>query len=261
MKKCRILQSEITNASYAAILQEIVRLAISRQSSYVCIANVHMVIEAYRDAHFRRIVNEAAIATTDGKPLAVFMNLLHQTDQERVAGPDLMLDLFKAANDQNLSVFFYGATEEVLDVMRHKLEADYSNLKIAGMLSPPFRSLTPEEDAHHTAAIQASGAELVFVALGCPKQEYWMAVHKDKINAVMIGVGAAFPFYTGQLKRSPRWMQDWCLEWLYRLYVEPRRLFKRYLVTNSLFLVLMARQLLVRFARLKCSTDASDSNV
>jgi N-acetylglucosaminyldiphosphoundecaprenol N-acetyl-beta-D-mannosaminyltransferase len=243
MQKKLILQSEITNASYSDILQRIVELAKLHVSAYVCLANVHMVIEAFKDRHFGQILNNAAIAAPDGKPVSILMNLLYGTRQERVAGPDLMLDILHLAAEKGVSVFFYGSTEEVINALRQKLAVEYPRLQIAGMLSPPFQPMTEQEDDLHTEMIRQSGAGLVLVGLGCPKQERWMAAHQGKIDGVMLGVGAAFPFYTGHVRRCPKWMQNASLEWLYRLLSEPKRLFKRYFQTNTLFLLLAFREL------------------
>ena len=141
-------------------------------------------------------------------------------------------------------IFFYGSTEETLAKLKVNLLAAFPALKIAGMISPPFRPLTPDEDAAIVEQINASGAGVVFVSLGCPKQEMWMAAHRGRIHAVMVGVGAAFDYHAGTIKRAPKWMQDCGLEWLYRLASEPRRLWRRYLVTNTLFVLGAAKQLL-----------------
>lgn len=255
MKRKKILRSYITNEPYHTVVQEILRLGREKQSAYVCIANVHMVVEAFQDKAFNAILNRAHIVTPDGKPLSIMMNWLYQTRQERVAGPDLMIDVAARAAETGQSVYFYGSTQEVLDTLREKLSQKFPTLHIAGMTSPPFRPLTAAEDTEIIETINTSGADVVFVSLGCPKQEKWMAEHQGKINAVMIGVGAAFPFYTGHIQRAPQWMQEHSLEWLHRLCSEPTRLFKRYALTNTAFLCLMLSQWihlhLYRFHHLK----------
>ncbi len=242
-RKKNILSAEISCASTAEVLDHIVTLAKDRVSSYVCLANVHMVIEAYQDLSFREILSQSDIAAPDGKPLSLFMNRLYGTQQEQVAGPDLMIALFDRAEQENLSIFVYGSTPEVLEAMQEKLQKNHPTLRIAGMMSPPFRPLSTEEDEAITREIEGSGAHIVLVGLGCPKQERWMHAHRKQISAVMLGVGAAFPFYTGHLKRCPRWMRQLALEWLFRLLSEPRRLFKRYFYTNTLFLILILAQM------------------
>jgi N-acetylglucosaminyldiphosphoundecaprenol N-acetyl-beta-D-mannosaminyltransferase len=244
LEKRNIVGAEITNASFSQILEDILQRAQARNSSYVCLSNVHMVVEAYQNAAFRPVLSGAALAAPDGKPLSIAMNLLYKTQQARVAGPDLMVDILERAQTEGLTVYFYGSTPEILDALEGKLKQDFPSLRFVGRYSPPFRVLSDAEDQIITSNIVNSGAQIVFVGLGCPKQEMWMSAHQGRIPAVMLGVGAAFPFYTGHLKRCPKWMQHCCLEWLYRLAMEPRRLFKRYFITNLLFLFLLARQLL-----------------
>jgi N-acetylglucosaminyldiphosphoundecaprenol N-acetyl-beta-D-mannosaminyltransferase len=244
LEKRKILQTDITHGSYETILAEILDLGRSREPCYICVADVHMVVEAFWDKSFNHVVNSSVITTPDGKPLSVFMNLLYDTRQERVAGPDLMIDILRKASEESLLIYFYGSTWEVLNAISDRLKREYPSLKIAGMISPPFRPLTEEEDEEIIKTINQSGANLVLVALGCPKQEKWMYEHQGKIKATMVGVGAAFPFLAGQLKRAPKWIRDFCLEWAFRLMMEPRRLFKRYFVTNTVFLLMITRQLL-----------------
>ena len=149
--------------------------------------------------------------------------------------------MFRAAAENGLSIFLYGGQEDVLQLIRDRLSTEHPQLKIAGWEAPPFRALTDQEMSEVAERINASGANLVFVSLGCPKQERWMAAMHGRINAVMLGVGGAFLLYAGKDSRAPLWMRKLCLEWTYRLALEPRRLWKRYLVTNSLFLCLFAR--------------------
>lgn len=198
-----------------------------------------MSIEAHWDATFAAMVNGADLVTPDGMPLAKAMKLLHGIKQDRVAGMDLLPDLLQEAQKQNLIVFFYGGTEAMLDKTMDYVQVHYPQLKNHHYYSPPFRPLTIEEETDIISTINNSGAHLVFVALGCPKQEKWMASMKGKINACMIGIGGALPVMIGMQKRAPLWMQKLSLEWLYRLIQEPKRLFKRYFVTNSLFLWLL----------------------
>lgn len=247
MRKRKILSLDLSTAPYSGFIHTIAELGAARQSSYVCVANVHMCVEAWQNAEFAAVVNGADVITPDGMPLVKALKLLHGVEQERVAGMDLLPALLASAAKRRLSVFFYGSTPEVLERMVSRARRENRGLEIAGHYSPPFRTLTPEEEAQIVERINESGAHLVFVALGCPKQEQWMARHKGLIHAVMLGVGGAFPVYAGTQTRAPRWMQQYSLEWLYRLCQEPRRLFKRYLVTNSLFVLLLIRE----FARLR----------
>ncbi len=244
MTKHRIISIDINTGSYNSFIERIMALGKQRTSSYVCVANVHMVVEAHNNPAFAEVVNNADLVTPDGMPLVKGLKLLYGVDQERVAGMDLLPDLLRAAEQQGQSIFIYGSTDDVLHAMTARITAEHSRLKIVGCYSPPFRTLLDEEENDIVHRINASSANLVFVALGCPKQELWMARHKGKIYAVMLGVGGAFSVYAGMQKRAPLWVQKASLEWFYRLCQEPRRLFKRYLITNTLFIVLMAKQLL-----------------
>lgn len=202
-----------------------------------------MCIEVWKDAAYALAVNSADMATPDGKPLAKAIEWLHGIKQPRVAGMDLLPDLLRDAAAHGLGVYFYGSTPDVLDAIQHKARAEYPGLIISGSWSPPFRPLTDTEKDDDIHRINDSGANLVFVALGCPKQERWMAENKGKIHAVMLGVGGAFPVYAGLQKRAPEWMQKYALEWVFRLCQEPKRMWKRYLVTNTFFCILLAKEL------------------
>ena len=242
MTRHRILSIDVTTGPYPAFIEEIIRLAHDRRSAYVCVANVHMTMEAHGDPVFAGIVNGADLVTPDGMPLVKALKLLYGMGQERVAGMDLLPDLLAAAEKEGLSVFLHGSTDEILQAMVRRIAGDFPRLRIAGTCSPPFRHLTAAEEEAAAARINDTGAHLVLVALGCPKQEQWMARNRGRINGVMLGLGGAFPVFAGMQKRAPAWMQRWSLEWLYRLGQEPRRLFRRYLVTNSLFMLLLARE-------------------
>ena len=246
--KVKIFDSHVTTASYQAILEEILQLGEERRG-YVCFANVHMMVEAYQYPAFNKALDEAAVVSPDGRPLSVMTRLLYGIPQERACGMDLMPDILREAAQRGLSVYFYGSTEEVLESLVQQALFHHPTLHIAGTCSPPFRPLTPEEDAEITAQINASGAHLVFVSLGCPKQENWMYEHQDQIQACMLGVGQAFLTYTGREKRLPKWTRDLSLEWAYRLYLEPKRLWRRYLIGNTIFLALAVKALLKRRLR------------
>ncbi|WP_224999901.1 WecB/TagA/CpsF family glycosyltransferase [Cesiribacter sp. SM1] len=244
LPKVKLFNTWVTAASYRQYLHDIIQLADARKSSYVCFANVHMLMDAYQIPSFNQVVNEADIVTPDGRPLSVLMNLHYKNKQERACGMDLFPDILREAEKRALSVFFYGSTNEVLETITQKAREELPALTIAGAYSPPFRPLTPEEDKEVVDMINASGANLVFVSLGCPKQEKWMHEHKGKIQACMLGLGQAFLTYAGLEKRLPKWARDLSLEWAYRLYLEPKRLWKRYLVGNSRFLWLAGKSLL-----------------
>ncbi|MCJ8166723.1 WecB/TagA/CpsF family glycosyltransferase [Pontibacter sp. E15-1] len=201
-------------------------------------------MEAYQDREFNDVLNNADVATPDGNPVAKLARLFYGQRQERVAGMDLLPRLLQEAAARGKSVYFYGSTDQVLEAVATKAKQELPDLKIAGYYSPPFRKLSDDEDADITAMINAAKPDLVFVALGCPKQERWMAAHKGRVKACMLGVGQAYMTYAGLEKRLPAWARNLSLEWTYRLWQEPRRLWKRYLYTNSMFILLTLKQLL-----------------
>ena len=227
-------------------LSKIAGWSSNKESRVVCICNVHSVVTANRDIEFRRVLADADMATPDGAPVAWMLRRLGHTRQQRINGPDLLWRYCAEAELRGEPIFLYGSTEATLELLKARLLAAYPKLIIAGAISPPFRALTEAEDAAIVEKINASGAGVVFVSLGCPKQELWMAAHHGRIRAAMIGVGAAFDFHAGVVKRAPQWMQDRGLEWLHRLASEPRRLWRRYLVTNTLFVLGAARQLIFK---------------
>lgn len=242
----RVVGAPIDAISWDATCATIAGWAQRRESRYVCICNVHSVITAREDPEFHDVIQQADLATPDGAPVAWLMRRLGQRGQMRINGPDLMLRYCAQAAQRGERIFLYGNTPQTLDQLQQRLHQTFPGLKIAGSYSPPFRALTPEEDAEIVQRINDSGAGTVWVSLGCPKQERWMAAHRGRIQAVMVGVGAAFDYHAGTLQRAPLWMQQHGLEWLHRLWSEPRRLGRRYLVTNTKFLVQVARQLLGR---------------
>ena len=243
LAKLDILSAHISMGTREEFKDKIFELARS-VSSFVCFANVHMVIEAWRDHSFRQVLNAADIAAPDGSPLYIFMRLFYGERQPRICGMDFMPLIMREAEKRCKSVFFYGSKPEILALITKKSKVDFPRLRIAGTFSPPFRPLGKEEDKEVVKMINSSNADFVFVSLGCPKQEKWMHEHRGKVNACMLGVGQAFMVYAGIEKRLPRWMRNLSLEWIYRLYQDPKRLWKRYLVTNSIFLVLVFREFL-----------------
>ncbi|HEV2353038.1 MAG TPA: WecB/TagA/CpsF family glycosyltransferase [Puia sp.] len=229
----------ISVGPYHSFVDNILALAVARESSYVCVANVHMLVEAQLSIEYRKIIKDADIVTPDGMPLTKSLRLLNGVHQERVAGMDLLPDLLAGAQEAQLKVFFYGGQKSMLQKTELFIRKNYPKIQIAGLYSPPFRALSNGEMDEVADLIKRSGAQLVFVVLGCPKQEKWMSEMKGRIPAVMVGVGGALPVLIGDLKRAPRWMQRNSLEWLYRLMQEPKRLFKRYLITNTIYVYLV----------------------
>jgi N-acetylglucosaminyldiphosphoundecaprenol N-acetyl-beta-D-mannosaminyltransferase len=237
--KIKLLSLLVTTGSYKKFIEDISMMALQNKGSYVCVANVHMLIEAHKDPNFAAVVNNADMATPDGMPLVWAIKKLYGVQQDRVAGMDLLPDLLQSAAQQKIAVYFYGTTTAILEKTEEYVTTNFPGLILAGCYSPPFRALTNKEEVDVIEKINSSGAKLVFVALGCPKQEKWMAAMKNSINACMVGIGAALPVMVGMQKRAPLWMQKSGLEWLYRLFQEPRRLAKRYFVTNSMFMWLL----------------------
>jgi N-acetylglucosaminyldiphosphoundecaprenol N-acetyl-beta-D-mannosaminyltransferase len=240
----RVIGSPLTALPFDAQMQVIVKWAEKRLSKMVCVANAHMLVEAHWNPDFAKVLEKADIVTSDGMPIVWMMKLLGVRTQQRVAGMDILMELCHLSTQQNLKVYFLGCQQSVLDRMKARLDVDFPNLAIAGMEPLPFRPMTSQEEEDVLDRIQASGAHLVFVSLGCPKQEKWMAQHRGRVHAVMIGLGGAFPVYGGIKKWAPRWVREAGLEWVYRLMQEPRRLAKRYGETNQAFLWLALKQLL-----------------
>lgn len=242
LPKKHLLSINISLGMYQEFIDAILSYSKNKMSDYVCVANVHMCIEAYLDTNFAEVVNNAILVTPDGMPIVKALKFLFGINQDKVSGPDLMPDLLKEIEKKNLSIFLYGSTQEILDELIALFHIKYPNLSIVGSISPPFRDLTIVEQDEYINKINSAKPNLVFVALGCPKQERWMASMKGKIQSLMIGVGGAFPMLVGKEKRAPLWMQQYSLEWFYRFLQQPRRLFKRYFVTNSLFIYIVLRE-------------------
>lgn len=241
-----VLEAHIDALSWDDAIGRIVASGSAHESRYVCICNVHSVVTATRDPEFLKIINNADMATPDGAPIAWALRKLGFPSQERINGPDLMWKYLAEAQRLRHTVFFYGSTNTTLTRLLASIRKQFPRLHVGGAHAPPFRALTPEEDATEIDMINRSGANVVFVGLGCPKQEKWMAAHRGRVNAVMIGVGAAFDYHSGSARRAPIWWQRNGLEWLYRLASEPRRLMKRYMVTNTLFILGFSKQLISR---------------
>jgi len=242
--ECRsILGMRVHATCYADAVQRIAAWAGARGSRYVCEAPIHMVMESYDSAEFRDVINGADLVTPGGMPIVWMMRLLGVRGQPRVYGPAMTLEVCEYAAVHGLKVGFYGGTEKSLRSLCSELRRRYSGLDIVYSYSPPFRSLTSKEDTQIRRAIEDSGTQILFVGLGCPKQERWMAAHRPGVRAVMMGVGAAFDFISGEKPQAPMWMQRTGTEWLFRLCCEPRRLWLRYAYHNPRFVVLALLQL------------------
>jgi len=228
----------------------------SARARYVCVTSVHGIMLARTDPAFRAILNDADLATPDGMPVVWAMRSFGRRDQQRVYGPTLMLHVCECAARAGYRVFLYGAREETLATLRRNLRSRFPGLAIAGCYAPPFRPLTPAEDAEVTRSILESRADIVFVGISTPKQETWMAAHRATLPGVtMFGVGAAFDLHAGRVAQAPGWMQRNGFEWAWRLAKEPKRLWRRYLLQTPLFLPLwfLQRAGLLRYPALERS--------
>ena len=244
IKKVSILKINIDSVSYSSALKKIIARVDNHVNSYICVSNVHMCMEAFDDPFFCKVVNNADLVVPDGKPLVWAQRWLGEKTASQVRGPDLFLLVCKEAEKANIPIGLYGGTKQSLSKLMIFLEKKFPKLNIPYSYSPPFRQLTPIEDEICTKNINDSGTRIVFVGIGCPKQERWMAAHKDRLNCVMIGVGAAFDFFSGEKRQAPRWMQKAGMEWVFRLFNDPKRLWKRYLKHNPRFVYYFLKQLL-----------------
>ncbi|HEX2236756.1 MAG TPA: WecB/TagA/CpsF family glycosyltransferase [Actinomycetota bacterium] len=239
-----IVGMRVDATSYEDAARRVAEWAKAGESRYVCVASVNNVMHARDDESYRQIMNAADLVTPDGMPLVWGLKALGVPHATRTYGPTLTPIVCELAAREGIPVAFYGGTPEILERFEANLLQRYPRLRIAYSWPPPFRALTAEEDAQVVRDIRASGARIVFVGLGTPKQEQWMIRRRGELAAVMLGVGAAFDFIAGEKKQAPAWMQSRGLEWLFRLVTEPRRLWKRYLVSNPRYVALFARQLL-----------------
>lgn len=235
--KCPVLGVEYTTTGRSEAAAYLLYHVNELRGKYVCFSNVHTTVMAADDPGYKEILNGAAATFPDGKPVADQIFSQGYSEAERVSGPDIMDELFKLSQGTGKKHYFYGSTEKTLEALKEKLAEKYPYMEVAGMYSPPFRDLTEEEDAEIIERINASGADFVWVGLGAPKQEKWMAAHQGQINGIMLGVGAGFDFHAGTVKRAPKILQKLGLEWLYRLLQDPKRLMKRYFITNTKFIL------------------------
>ena len=244
-----ILGLRVEASSYKTVTDRALTWARARDSRTLLFATVHMVMEAFDHPGFQAAVNGADIVNPDGMPLVWALRALGERHASRVYGPDASVAMLAAAEEAAIPVGFYGGTPETLSKLISNTELKHPRLEIAFQMSPPFRALSAEEDRAIEEQINASGARILFIGLGCPRQELWANAHRGRIKAVMFVVGAAFDFLAGTKPQAPRWMMRSGLEWLYRLVCEPRRLWARYLKQNPRFVVFFLQQWIAgRFA-------------
>ncbi len=239
-----LLDIPVNIGTYNEFVQKILYTAQHKKKGYACIANVHTLVESHRSKQFAKDIWNATLITPDGKPLSWALKLIYGIQQDRVAGMDLLPDLIQESAKKNMSVYFYGGTADGLSITKKYMTDNFPGLIVKGGYSPPFRKLSEAEEEEVVTKINDADADILFVVLGCPKQEAWMAKMSGRINSFMIGVGGALPVMIGLQKRAPVWMQNTGFEWLFRLMQEPKRLFKRYAVTNSLFILLLLKKII-----------------
>lgn len=232
---CSILGVKIATIDMSWLVSYIENNILNLSGDYICVSNVHTTVTAFEDSEYRLIQNGGVMAIPDGGPLSTLGRHRGYSNMKRTTGPGLMEEIFNVSVTKEYRHFFYGSTPDTLKKLRIQLETKYPDILIVGMYSPPFRQLTDEEETNVINMINTIKPDFIWVGLGAPKQEIWMANHKDKVDGLMIGVGAGFDYFAKNISRAPSWMQRMNLEWLYRLLQDPKRLFKRYLITNTKF--------------------------
>jgi N-acetylglucosaminyldiphosphoundecaprenol N-acetyl-beta-D-mannosaminyltransferase len=233
---CNILGVNIAAINMNRLLDFTEKHIKDLSGDYMCVSNVHTTVTAYENEKYRSIQNGGIMAIPDGGPLSTVGRKRGFKDMERTTGPSYMEEILKVSVERGYRHYFYGSTEETLEKLFTKLNDCYPSIQIAGMYSPPFRKLSKDEDEAIIERINETNPDFIWVGLGAPKQEIWMADHQGRVNGFMVGVGAAFDYFAENISRAPKWMQKANLEWLYRLMQDPKRLFKRYLHTNPKFI-------------------------
>lgn len=242
---CTVISMDVDVTNLSNALANVKVLANQNIGSYVCVSNVHMCMEVFDSADFESVVNNADLVIPDGRPLSWAQKLLGHKNAEQVRGQDIMNAICEQSGTKKLNIGLYGgSSDELLKQVITELKTSYPDINITFSYSPPFRPLTDEEDSDIVKQINDADVNVLFVGIGCPKQERWMAEHKEQLNCVMLGVGAAYDFIAGSKKHAPRWMQRVGLEWLFRLLSEPKRLWKRYLQQNPRFIYYFSKQLI-----------------
>lgn len=242
--RVNVLGVGISVLNLPTALQAIAEALAARRKGYICVTGVHGVSEAQRDPELRRILNRSFLNTPDGMPMVWLGRLRGHREMSRVYGPDLMALVFEFTRQHGYTHFFYGGAPGVAEELKHRMESRYPGVRVVGVFTPPFRPLNPEEEAALERSLAEAKPDIVWVGLSTPKQEKFMAEYGPRLQATLFfGVGAAFDFFAGRVKQAPRWMQRTGLEWVFRMYCEPRRLWKRYLKNNPLFVIRAAGQL------------------
>lgn len=241
MKK-QIISISVDAGSESFQTDRLQRDILEKRSGYICFCNVHMLIEAHDDPDFAKVVNAATYTFPDGLPIARSFKWLYGLRQERISGMDFLPHFLEVCHRQSYKVAIIGSTEEILEQTRLKISTDLPGVQLTHLISPPFGK--PWDNKAYVRMLNESLTQVIFVALGCPKQEKWMYAHSPEVNGLMFGIGGALPTFVGAIRRAPNWMQKRGLEWFYRFCLEPRRMFRRYFYTNTKFLYLLAKEYL-----------------
>ncbi|WP_413166496.1 WecB/TagA/CpsF family glycosyltransferase [Capilliphycus salinus ALCB114379] len=243
--KYNLLGVKVSAVDYESAVNHVMNAAKNHQSYIVAAQPVHGIMTAVLDKAYRYRLNRFDLVCPDGQPVRWALNLLYKTNlKDRVYGPNLTLYVCEKAAQQGAKIFLYGSRPKVLEKLAFNLKEKFPTLKICGSISPPYRPLTIEEDAAFIQQIQTSETDILFVGLGCPRQETWAFEHRELLNCPILCVGAAFDFHAGNIPQAPAWMQRGGLEWAFRLWQEPKRLWKRYVLLNPLYLILLFLQLI-----------------
>ncbi len=242
--KVDVLKMSVSLTSLNKAVKQVTDWAQRNESRYLCAANVHMCMEVFDDPEFADTVNGADLTVPDGRPIYWAQKLMGYGEASQIRGEDLAIGLFEAAEEERIRVGFYGSTQETLSNIKNRLHSLYPLLDVCFMCAPPFGTLSEKEMNAAVAEINASKVQILFLGLGCPKQETWMAENKNGVSCVMLGVGAVFDYISGDKKAAPDLLKMLGLEWLFRLISEPRRLWKRYLKHNPRFVYYLSLQLL-----------------
>jgi len=233
---CGIMGVNIAAINMEWLLKFTVKNIKELSGNYICVSNVHTTVMAFEDKQYCKIQNSGILAIPDGGPLSFVGRKRGFKEMRRTAGPSYMEEIFKISVKHSYRHYFYGSTQETLEKLKQILYKKYPDIQIVGIYSPPFGAVTGKEDREIIEKINQTEPDFIWVGLGAPKQENWMANHKGKVNGLMVGVGAGFDYFAGNIKRAPKWMQESNLEWFYRFIQEPERLFWRYWHTNTKFI-------------------------
>lgn len=233
---CNIMGVNIAAINMGWLLEFTEKNIKDLSGDYMCVSNVHTTVTSYEDKDYRKIQNNGIMAIPDGGPLSSVGRRRGYEKMSRTTGPSYMGEIFKISVQHGWKHYFYGSTQETLDKLKMELEKEYSGIEIVGMYSPPFRPMSAGEDREVVETINTTHPDFLWIGLGAPKQEKWMAAHQGKVEGFMVGVGAGFDYFAGNIERAPEWMQKSNMEWFYRLIQDPKRLFTRYLKTNTKFI-------------------------